>query len=86
MTSDVIVQWLHHFSKHTVAGNPLITFDGSSSHLDAKTVRPAESHGITPVCRVTQLTTSSLLTSRHSELLNRILMKIFNCFGAEILK
>ena len=50
MTTLTFIHWLQHFSRHKVAGEILLIFDGASSHLDANIAAEADKFGITLYC------------------------------------
>ena len=56
MKTEVLFDWLTHFSCYKVAGSCLLVFDGVTSHLDHSITKAADRHYITLLCLPSQTT------------------------------
>jgi len=51
ITTDIFVQWLHHFNQHRVPGKLILLLDGHASHVNSiDVIDLAVSYNITMVC------------------------------------
>lgn len=80
ITTQLFIEWLHHFGKFKPTGKVLLIFDGASSHIDPSIVDVADQHEIVCMCLPSN-------TTHELQPLDKAVFKAFEHFwDCEVLK